>query len=97
MKNASALNTNENKAIGRIEQYYFKNKRDTIYTALEEVEGADFHWGPREIKKFNRLWEKKTPITEIAKEMKRSEIAVFILSLDMIFRGKIKPRAWKIW
>jgi len=88
----------ENRAVGRLEQYYFKNSRRNIYIALEEVEDADFYWSPKEIEKFDGLWVEETPIKEMAEALKRSEIAVFLLSLDRIFRGKIKPRRdWNFW
>lgn len=92
------LSIQENRTVGRMEQYYFKNKRNNIYIAMEEVEDADFYWSPNEIKQFDALWEEDTPIVEIATEMKRSEIAVFLLSLDRIFRKKIKSRKnWNFW
>jgi uncharacterized protein YjbK len=88
----------ENQAIGRMEYNYLQHKRNTIYIALEEVEDADFYWSPKEIEKFDILWKKKTPITEIATAMRRTEVAVFLLSLDRVFRGINKPRrGWKIW
>jgi hypothetical protein len=88
----------ESKNIGMMEQYYLRNKRSSIYIALEEVEDADFYWSPLEINRFDELWKKDTSIVEIAKEMKRSEIAVFLLSLDRVFRNKVKPRTgWKFW
>lgn len=92
------LSIQENRAIGRMEQYYFQNKRNNIYIALEEVEDTNFYWSPKEIVRFDKLWEEDTPITEIATEMRRSEISVFILSLDRIFREKVKPRKnWNFW
>jgi hypothetical protein len=103
MKNSTAsqllamLSIKENRNIGRMEEYYFKNKRNNIYIALEEVEDMDFYWSPNEIKKFDTWWEKDTPLAEIATKMKRSELAVFFLSLDRVFRGKVKPRNWKFW
>jgi hypothetical protein len=104
MKNSTAsqllamLSIEENRTIGRIEKYYFQNKRNNIYIALEEVEDADFYWSRKEIETFDKKWVEDTPITEIATAMKRTEIAVFLLSLDRIFRGQVKPRKnWKIW
>jgi hypothetical protein len=92
------MSIQENRTVGRVEKYYFQNKRNNIYIALEEVEDADFYWSRKEIEKFDKKWNEDTPITEIAMEMKRTEIAVFLLSLDRIFRGQIKPRKnWKIW
>jgi hypothetical protein len=92
------LSIKENRNIGRMEEYYLRNKRSEIYIALEEVEDVDFYWSPNEIIRFDEGWEKDTPIVEMAKELRRSEIAVLFLSLDRVFRGKIKPRdGWKIW
>lgn len=103
MKNSTAsqllamLSIQENRTVGRMEQYYFKNKRNNIYIALEDVEDVDFYWSRKETEKFDKAWEKDTPIKEIATEMRRSEIAVFLLSLDRILKGKVKPRDWKMW
>jgi hypothetical protein len=88
----------ESQAIGWIEYNYFKHKRNHLYIALEEVEDTDFFWSQQEIWNFDGLWEEDTPILEIAKEMRRSEIAVFLLSIDRIFQGEIKPRkGWNFW
>jgi hypothetical protein len=88
----------DSQTIGRMEEYYLRDRRNTIYIALEEVEDADFYWSPTEIDRFDSLWKLDNPIVEIAKEMRRSEIAVFLLSLDRVFRGKIKPRkGWSFW
>jgi adenylate cyclase class IV len=93
----ATLNLKENITIGKMEQYYLRNKRPLIYVALEEVEDAEFFWSPVEIKLFTRMWKMGMKLEDIAKELHRSEIAVFLLSLDRIFQGKIKPRDWKIW
>jgi hypothetical protein len=88
----------ESQAIGWMEYNYLKQKRNTIYIALEEVEDMDFYWSPKEIEKFDGLWKEDTPIKEMAESMRRSELAVFLLSLDRIFRGLIKPRkSWNFW
>lgn len=88
----------EKQAIGWMEYTLLQHKRNSIYIALEEVEDTDFFWSSKEVKKFDGLWEEEMPITEIAKELRRSEIAVFLLSLDRIHREKIKPRmGWNIW
>jgi hypothetical protein len=92
------MNIQESRNIGRMEEYYLRDRRNFIYIALEEVEDADFYWSPSEIERFDNMWKKKFPIVEIAKELRRSEIAVFLLSLDRVFRGKIKPRkGWSFW
>lgn len=94
----STMSILENRTVGRLEKYYFKNRRNHIYLALEEVEDADFYWSPSEVEKFDEMWEKKTPLNDISKEMRRSEVAVFLLSLDRVFRKKVKPRkGWNFW
>lgn len=88
----------ENRAVGRMEKYYFKNIRNHIYLALEEVEDTDFYWSPSEIEKFDVMWKKDTSLHEISKEMRRTEISVFLLSIDRVFRKKVKPRSgWNFW
>ncbi|MGF6951893.1 phenylpyruvate tautomerase PptA (4-oxalocrotonate tautomerase family) [Neobacillus sp. B4I6] len=90
--------TSEQKAIGKIEAFYLRNQRRSIYIALEEVEDADFFWGRTEIKEFDFWWKKDTPLTKIAYEMERTETAVLLLALDRVMKGKIKPRdGWRIW
>ena len=85
----------QNKA--RMENYYLRHKRNIIYTSLEEIEDTDWFWCPSEIEKFDRLWNEGKPIKEMAQELRRSEVAVFLLSLDRIFKGAVKPREWRIW
>lgn len=80
-----------------MENYYLRNRRNIIYTSLEEIEDTDWFWCPSEIEKFDNLWNEGKPIKEMARELNRSEIAVFLQSLDRIYRGKIKPRDWRIW
>lgn len=88
----------EKQAIGWMEYTLLQHKRNHIYIALEEVVDSDFFWSDREVNRFDRLWEEDTPLTEIATEMRRSEIAVLLLSLDRILQGEIKPRqGWKFW
>jgi hypothetical protein len=104
MKNSTAelpqatTSTSERKAIGKIEAFYLRNQRRHIYTALEEVDDADFFWGRTEINEFDFWWKKDKPLTEIADEMERTETAVLLLALDRVMKGKIQPRdGWKIW
>jgi phenylpyruvate tautomerase PptA (4-oxalocrotonate tautomerase family) len=98
MKQPKMLARKEKITISKMEAQYLKNKRNMIYVALEEVVDSDFFWSRKEIWKFDRYWKANVSITEIAKEMHRSEMAVFLLSFDRIARGYIKPRkGWKIW
>jgi hypothetical protein len=94
---SSPTSTSEQKAIGKIEALYLRNQRRNIYTSLEDVEDIDFFWSRTEIHEFDFWWEKDKPLTEIAEEMERSETAVFLLALDRLAKGTIKPRNWKIW
>lgn len=91
------MDMKEKMAIGHMENYYLRLRRSYIYTTFEEVEDADWYWSPKEIQMFDELWFDDVPIKAMAKELRRSEVAVFFLSLDRIQRGKIKPRNWSIW
>jgi hypothetical protein len=103
MKNSTAhqhqasLNISELMTIGKIESHYLRFRRNYIYTALEEVDGADFFWSRDEVKEFEFWWKKDKPITEIAEEMERTETAVLLLALDRLSKERIKPRNWRIW
>ncbi|MFE8704112.1 hypothetical protein ACFYKX_26445 [Cytobacillus sp. FJAT-54145] len=88
---------NDNKAKGKIESYYLRLKRNTIYTSLEDIEDTEWYWSPSEVKEFDELWNKDMPIKEMALELGRSEIAVFLQSLDRLYKGKIQPRNWHFW
>jgi hypothetical protein len=87
----------DNKAIKLLENRLLTESKPNIYIALEDVEEVDFFWSEFEVKRFDRLWKNDMPIEDIAKELHRSEIAVFLLSLDRVFQGKVKGRNWKIW
>jgi hypothetical protein len=98
MSKPSALSREEKITITKMENYYLRNQRNMIYIALEEVEDTDFFWSKKEIWKFDRYWKADVPLKEIAEEMHRSEMAVFLLAFDRIARGNIEPRkGWKIW
>jgi hypothetical protein len=103
MKNVSVdqllamWNTRENMAIAKIESYYLHHKRSTVHVALETIEDTEWFWSPNEIKRFDELWKQGMPLTQMAKELGRSEIAVLLESLDRLYEGKIKARKWKIW
>jgi hypothetical protein len=81
----------------RMENYYLRFKRNVIHTALEDIEDTDWFWCPSEIQKFDELWEQDKSIKEMAQELRRTEIAILLLSLDRIFKGEVKPREWRIW
>lgn len=89
--------TRSKMAAGHIESYYLQLRRNTIYTALEDLPDTEWFWAPSEIKEFDWLWEKDMPIKDIAREMGRSEIAVFLLGLDRMHKEQVKLREWKIW
>lgn len=91
------MNGSENKAKAKIESYYLRLKRNTIYTSLEDMEDTEWYWSPSEVREFDWLWKKDMPIKEMATELGRSEIAVFLQALDRLYKGRIKPRDWKIW
>lgn len=83
---------------GQLENSFLRNKRNNIYIALEEVEDTDFFWSLQEIQYFDELWFDEISLVNIAKEMRRSEMSVFLLAFDRIARGNIKPRkGWSIW
>lgn len=88
---------NENKCIGRVEYYYLKEKRNNIHISLEDLDDTEWFWSLSEVVKFDRLWKQGTPLKEMAKELRRSEVAVFLQALDRIEKGKVKPRNWNIW
>ena len=90
--------TREEMVKGQLENSYLRFNRNLIYIALEEVEDTDFFWSPIEIQNFDEMWFDSIPLTDIAKEMRRTEMSVFLLAFDRIARGKIEPRKeWKIW
>ncbi|MGD6898628.1 hypothetical protein [Bacillus infantis] len=91
MKNAKRL-------VAENEAYLQQFRRAKIYTTFEEVEETDWHWAEREIRKFDELWKADMPLREMAKELRRSELAVMLAAFDRLARGKIKPReGWRIW
>lgn len=88
---------NEKMAIGNIEKHYLRLKRNVIYTSLEDVEDAEWYWSPSEIKELDWLWKKDMPMKEMAVELGRTEVAVFLQVFDRLYKGKINPRDWRIW
>lgn len=89
--------TIEKMTAGKIESYYLKLKRNSIYTSLEDIQDTEWFWSPSEIKEFDWFWKQEKPIQEIAKELGRSEVAVFLLALDRMYKERITPRDWRIW
>lgn len=76
----------------------FVLSRKKIYIALEDVRDIDFIWDITEVYRFDKMWRKKMPLTDIAIELKRPVESVLLLALDRIQRDQVKPRKdWKIW
>lgn len=75
----------------------YLGQRNAMNISLERVKDTDWFWSLGEIQMFDELWFDGMPIVDMAKELRRSEVAVFLQSLDRMYRGKIKPREWKIW
>lgn len=92
------LNIIEEMAKGRIESQYLTDKKYSFSIALESVSDTDWFWTPEEHEKFDALWSEEIPMEQMAEEMNRSEMAVFLNALDRMANGFIKPRqGWKIW
>lgn len=91
------LDINENKCIGRVEHYYLRERRMNINVSLEDLEDTEWFWSNTEIRKLDAMWKKDMPMTEIAEELRRSEVAVFLQCLDRISKGALTPRDWRIW
>lgn len=76
----------------------FVTKRNKIYVALEDVRDMDFIWDMKEVFEFEKMWRRKVPLREIAAELNTTEVSVFLLALDRLQRGYIKPRnGWRVW
>lgn len=90
-------NISDKRVRSKIESHYLRLKRNVIYTSLEDIEDTEWFWAPSEIKKFDQLWNEDMPIKEMAIELGRSEVAVFLQSLDRLYKGKIEARKWNIW
>lgn len=76
----------------------FKHKRNQIYVALEDVEDVEFIWSEKQIANFEILWNMDMPLAEISNQFDCSEMSVFLLSVDRLLKGTIKPRkGWHIW
>lgn len=72
--------------------------RNQVYIPLEDVPDADWTWIEREIHHFDILWNLNTPIKDMAKQFKKSEISIFLMACDRVLKGELKPRdGWKIW
>ncbi len=82
----------------KLEQKHLTHKRKYIYTALENVEDADWYWSVKEILTFQELWNAEISVKDIAAYLKRTEMSVLLLSLDRMAKGKIEPRqGWSLW
>lgn len=89
--------TRENMAIGNIESFYFKKRRNQIHISLEDLEDTEWMWSTSEIRNLEKLWKKRMPLKDMAVELGRSEIAVFFQVLDRLYKGRIQARNWNIW
>jgi hypothetical protein len=83
------------KKVGKIgivsaEPFCFESRDGRTYTACEEF---NFIWDLKQLWKFRAKWQEGLSIREIAKELKRKVIEVFILALDQMEHGKISARA----
>lgn len=87
----------EARTIAKIESYYLKQQRIKINVSLEDLEDTEWFWSNTEIRKLDAMWKQDMPMTEIAEELRRSEVAVFLQCLDRISKGALKPRNWSIW
>ena len=90
-------NTSENMAKAKIESYYLKDKRQTIYVALENVNETEWFWSESEVKRFDRLWNMNMTLEGIAEQMERSMVSVLFLAFDRMYNEKVKLRDWDIW
>lgn len=61
------------------------------------LDGLDFQWDTKDIKKVNRLWKKGTALIDIAESVKRSPEETFLLLMDQARKGKIEQRENYIW
>lgn len=81
-----------------IKNYKTHKRFNHLYISLDDIPDADFFWSDKEVINFDILWNLDTPISEIAKMMKKSEISILLLSFDRVLKGKVKSRSgWKIW
>jgi hypothetical protein len=91
------VETSEKMAAAAMERYYLRLKRNNIHISLEDIEDTEWMWSDREVNRFKKLWRQDATLKDMAKLLKRSEIAVFFQALDQLYKGKIKPRNWNIW
>lgn len=81
-----------------IDNNYVRKYRDSIHLALEDIPDIEFLWLGHEIKRFEVLWRQGMPLSDIAKELNKSEISVLLQAFDRLLRGVIEPRkGWQIW
>lgn len=95
--NFEVVNMSEAKVIGKLESYYLEHKRGNLHISLEDLDDTEWFWSLSEVERFDKLWKQRITLKDIAKELKRSETAVFLQALDRIDKGKVRPRHWNIW
>lgn len=78
-------------------KHYHVREKQFVYIALEDVRDSDFFWSLDEIQRFDELWFEDMPMVEIAYEMRRTELSVFLLAIDRVYSGRITPREWKLF
>jgi hypothetical protein len=82
---------NERNSKKYIEANYMKKKSQSIYMALEE-EDLDFFWDEKEVLEFDRLWESRMNILDIAAHFDRDPDEVMLLAIDRARKGFIAKR-----
>jgi hypothetical protein len=68
--------------------------RHELYIACEQF---DFDWTIWAVKRFDDFWTDGMNLGEISETMQRNEIEVFMLYLDRVYKGKIKPDMKRIF
>jgi hypothetical protein len=61
----------------------------TIYIAHED---SNLDWKPKELEKFETLWNAGVSIQNIAKKLKRTQMEIGLIILDRADKGFIKKR-----
>jgi hypothetical protein len=68
--------------------------RHELYIACEQF---DFDWTIWAVGRFDDFWKSGMNLGEISETMQRNEIEVFMLYLDRVYKGKIKPDMKRIF
>jgi hypothetical protein len=68
--------------------------RHELYIACEQF---DFDWTVWAVGRFDAFWADGMNLGEISETMQRNEIEVFMLYLDRVYKGKIKPDMKRIF